>query len=416
MRLAPDQGFIKVPLNKFKSNKLISINETTNNPHTATASTKSTAMTSPTKRPLKSSTHSFSVKKEAIIPSNPTTNTNGPEPPSNNNNSSTSNKTKVDDWFTKIQAHKSTRQLGCNLKSYAKILKSLGEKIATGHTSTITTTIQSNIFTTSHHNHNLAGAKVSDQPDVKTSPPTQVKPQTFSSTIVPTISSINLDRTLFEELRISKHLESQPMAGVIQPMPSLTTSSHTSSLSNLLNQPINQTDIINLGQTDFNLNHSHSNSSNGNGANSTVSSNQQAQILTNFSSSNNLSATNPLGADQNTSHHSGPSNSAMSSNSILLQQQQQTLNNLASGSNLTQVAQLTANLAQPPCLVVYIIDPFDFYLYNRVRLNKSKSSGNGNYSSAHGTKSPTKNSAASTLASNKNSSGKTNLKKTVSFC
>jgi hypothetical protein len=422
LRLAPDQGFIRVPLSKFKANKLIKrVNETSTNfaSSSTTTTTKATInTTSPTKKSLKPSI-SFTgaipnIKKEFI--NSPLLSGTTPTPGVTNSteSSSTNSKIKVDEWFTKIQAHKSTRQLGLNLKSYAKILKSLGVKISEGNSSTFSTTFQSNTFPASSNNiprssttasntsdpgknnstddnnikKKLDGDQIKIENDLNKQPqPAAVKPpqQTFQSTIIPTISSINLDRTIFEEFRPSKHLSNIPVAGVIQALPSASSSSssntttapgaanisnHNSSLSSLLNQPINQTDIINLSQTDFSINHPHHSHSN-------------AQILSNFSliqNSSNISNSashqhhhgqhhphhhhhqSGIGSDQIGNSANLTSSSGVSANTLLQQQQQQTLNNLASGSNLTQIAQLTANLATPPCLVVYIIDPFDFYL------------------------------------------------------
>ncbi len=322
----------------------------------------------------------------------------------------TNSKLKVDEWFNKIQTHKSTRQLGYNLKSYAKILKSLGDKIATGHTSTITTTIQSNIFSsTIIHSTNLSNENADDKikSEMKTNEgvneaklkPPQVA-QTFQSTIIPTISSVNLDRTIFEEQKPPRTVENAPPSTGASQSSNLM---HSSSLSNLLNQPINQTDIINLSQTDFSLNHSHSLSGNSNTLNN--GSNAQAQILTNFSSNNSQT-----GSDQaNLLNQNNASIGSNSQNSVL-QQQQNMLNNLSSGSNLTQITQLTANLSQPPSLVVYIIDPFDFYLYNRVRINKCKQSNNGSSSNNQGNRTANKSNNSSF---NKMNSAKSNLKKKV---
>ena len=323
-------------------------------------------------------------------------------------------KINVDEWFNKIQAHKSTRQLGHNLKSYAKILKSLGNKIATGHSSTMTTTIQSNIFNANHID--IINKNCSENKTEKLSPapakPPQVS-QSFQSTIIPTVSSINLDRSLFEEIKPSKHIDNPPSSGVIQPNPTsnINANSTTSSLSSLLNQPINQTDIINLGQTDFSINHNHSSANSGN----------QAQILTNFSSTMNSHQTGSgeqsslINANAHTTAQANASNlnstnassSSVNSNNSILHQQQQTLNNLASGSNLTQISQITANLTQPPSLVIYIIDPFDYYLYNRIRLYKSKPNSSTQHSKTSSNKTNTSGNT------NKNSSSKLNQKKKV---
>lgn len=60
-------------------------------------------------------------------------------------------------------------------------------------------------------------------------------------------------------------------------------------------------------------------------------------------------------------------------------QQQQTLNQWASASSsftpASQIAQLTAHMTSPPALFVYVIDPFDYYLYNsRIRREFAASS------------------------------------------
>ena len=408
LRLAPDQGFIRVPLSKFKANKLIS---RTGSGETAQAR-PTFSSSSPTKKLNKAPPSTPTLKKE-------------PHETTATNQTEASKTTSVDEWFTKIQTHKSTRQLGHNLKSYAKIFKALGAKIATGHSSTMTTTIQSNIFA-------QEAAKASDKKsaasDSKASPqaPTPVKPpvtQSFQSTIVPTVSAINLDRSLFEEVKPSKHIDTPQ--GVIQPNPQPpaphSSANTTSSLSSLLNQPINQTDIINLSQTDFSINHNAGATSGVSGAQSTG----QAQILTNFSSSSGHQTggeqTSLANANSNAAASAANSEKAAnSSNNSVLAQQQQTLNNLASGSNLTQIAQLTANLIHPPTLVVYIIDPFDYYLYNRVRLYKSKANGGGatggGGGSQHGPRTAgAKANMASGSANGRSSASKLNLKKKVTI-
>lgn len=238
--------------------------------------------------------------------------------------STPASKVTVDDWFTNVQKNPSTRTLGRHLKSYARCFKSLAIKIANGHTSTLTSTIDGSIFATT-----------------KSKTPATTS---FQSTIVPTVSNINLDRSIYEEAKVVKHEPTSVTSGTVTSQ----TISSTPSLSNLLNQPIGG-DLL-LGQNEFSHPSPIDFASTGQTSNS---SQQQAQILTNFSNVDEKSnAPDPMVGSL---HHQ---------QQLQHSQQQQTLNSLASSSNLTQISQLTANITSPPALFVYIVDPFDFYLYN----------------------------------------------------
>ena len=86
------------------------------------------------------------------------------------------------------------------------------------------------------------------------------------------------------------------------------------------------------------------------------------------------------------------------------------LNQQTTQDLVNTITQLTANMSQPPSLFVYIIDPFDFYLYNRVRINKCKQSNNGSSSNNQGNRTANKSNNSSF---NKMNSAKSNLKKKV---
>lgn len=148
----------------------------------------------------------------------------------------------------------------------------------------------------------------------------------FQSTVTATISSINLDRTIYEEAKPSRHNE-----------PATTTNTSTPSLSNLLSQPIGSdllgNDLLGSG---------------GMSATATVA----GTII-----------------DSEVSHQidGEKSNETEKYNQQYQQyvQQQQTLNQWSSSVNPTsQIAQLTAQITTPPALFIYIVDPFDYYLYN----------------------------------------------------
>ncbi|CAF1015787.1 unnamed protein product, partial [Brachionus calyciflorus] len=217
---------------------------------------------------------------------------------------------KVDEWFTKIQSCKSTRQIGKMLKSYAKTFKLLAQKITQGATSTISNTVQGSFFPSETLNNQVKNA---------------TSFQTSHSD-TPVVSQINLDKFIYEELKLKdKIINPTTTTTTATPTPTVTANSSSSALSNLLNQPIgiDFSDSLNL---EF--------------------SSTQAQIL-NFKEEENKDT---VFLDAQTQQY---------------QSQQQVLNSLASSSNLTQITQLTQNIQTPPSLIVYIIDPFDYKLFTQ---------------------------------------------------
>ena len=196
------------------------------------------------------------------------------------------------------------------LKQYAKTFRLLANKISQGAKSTISNTIQGSFFPSETLNN-------------------QVKNTTSFQTSqsgVPVISQINLDRTIYEELKVTKP-ETVPVQSVPQQQSSST-------LSNLLSQPIGNefSDLNNPLTIDF--------------------SSSQAQIL-NFKEDTKEN----IFVDTQTQQY---------------QSQQQILNSISSSSNITSVSQLTQNIQSPPTLFIYIIDPFDYKLYNQLETSPKK--------------------------------------------
>ena len=234
---------------------------------------------------------------------------------SSHNTTNLNDSIKVDSWFDEVQTHKKLRLLGRNLKSMAKVFRVLAQKVTNGYTSTLSTTAQTSLFAESSPANTIA--------------------TTFNSTIIPTLSSINLDRSIFEELKPNKF--DPPVQIVSQPPQShLNPSTTTSLLTNLLTHSANI-------ETELNLDPHHQSPT------IDFSSGQPtAQILTNFN-------------QPYSSHHSNlnPHDPFHSDPAAFAQQQNRT--SLLNAS----IAQLTAHITTPPALFVYIIDPFDFYLFKR---------------------------------------------------
>lgn len=265
-----------------------------------------------------------------------------PNPKATNTTSTTKPKVKVDPWFTQIQCNKQTRQLGRHLKAYAKAFKTLALKIAQGHASTMTTTVESSFF---NYNKAKSGGLGGGGGSGGSSANPAATATSFQSTITPTISSINLDRTIFEEAKLSKY---EPNISTNQITSNPVT--NTPSLSNLLTQPIGNDMLLGQSGSDFTTD-------------SLSEQQQQAQSLTAFSSTQQ-------------SNNDCEKNEAYTQQQQQYQQQQAQLNQLSSGSNLTQIAHLTANMSVPPALFVYVIDPFDYYLFNKTSGNKMPKKNN----------------------------------------
>lgn len=160
----------------------------------------------------------------------------------------------------------------------------------------------------------------------------------FQSTVSATISSINLDKSIFDEYKPSKHESGGPQSA-------------TPSLSNLLSQPIGNDLGGLLGDS--------------------------------AASTSDAAAAHDSAATAATSQQHGDGKSgedaSLAQHYQQCAQQQQTLNQWASASSsftpASQIAQLTAHMTSPPALFVYVIDPFDYYLYNsRIRREFAASS------------------------------------------
>lgn len=115
----------------------------------------------------------------------------------------------VDKWFDEIQQNPSTNLIGRNLKSFAQIFKLIALKITTGYSSTLASNIQKS-FTTSAETKQQQSQTNQGTGTKQGASATGTKTQ-FASTLIPTMSSINLDRTLFEELKPSKLAMSMPV-------------------------------------------------------------------------------------------------------------------------------------------------------------------------------------------------------------
>jgi len=198
----------------------------------------------------------------------------------------------VDKWFDDIQHNQSTCLIGKNLKSYAQIFKLVALKIATGFSSTLSSNTQKSFV--SPTNSSKAQSQLHQQAS-------QSKTQ-FAATLIPTMSSINLDKSLFEELKPSKLATQMPVIAPLNgqlsvPAPTAltpaTTSSSSSLLSNLLTQRSNTTEIVVLDPINNQTSSPHT----------SMMPQQQAQILTNY---------NQYGGSSTSSHGS---NSAGSSGS-----------------------------------------------------------------------------------------------------
>jgi hypothetical protein len=167
----------------------------------------------------------------------------------------------VDKWFDDIQQNQSTSLIGKNLKSYAQIFKLVALKIATGFSSTLSSNTQKSF--------------VSPTKTTKTS--AQPKTQ-FAATLIPTMSSINLDKSLFEELKPSKLATQMPVIAPLSgpsPAPApgpAAASSSNSLLSNLLTQRTNMSEVVILDPINSQTSSPHT----------SMMPQQQAQILTNY--------------------------------------------------------------------------------------------------------------------------------------
>ncbi len=251
---------------------------------------------------------------------------------------------KVDKWFDQVQLNPQTRYLGKQLKLYAKSLKSLALRIKNGHDSTLGQTLESNFFDLSKLASNNTKNKSSGG-SANSQNSSNATTTSFQSSFTPTLASINLDKSIYDE---SKN-QVVNTTNVLKQEPQVTTAqqvSNTPSLSNILSQSLGG-DIMSSHPSplDFSGTHAQPNPNH---------SQQQAQILnfsdnnTNLNSNNNSTNVNILnelsGAGQNTSSQA--------------QSQQQSLINL------------NFNLNSPPCLFLYIVDPFEYTLYNSlIKLN-----------------------------------------------
>lgn len=278
---------------------------------------------------------------------------------------------KVDQWFDKVQLNKSSRFVGKQLKLYAKSLKSLAIRIKNGYTSTISSTLESTFFDQGSTAINTSPSKSasSGPPSAKKQPLNNSNQQTaggnstaptapitnnnsFQSSFIPTMSSITLDKTIFEEMRPSlqqPNVKSEPIQGMSHTASSISSS--TPSLSSLLSSGnLNGSDLLAVPGSPLDFSGSHA---------------QAAQIIQigsgNENMSNNLfgavgmsSSTSGLGASMNSSTASSMFNDPSGQHTTNAQREQH-LHSTLSMFNITST---------PPSLFLYIVDPFEYTLYN----------------------------------------------------
>ena len=186
----------------------------------------------------------------------------------------------VDQWFDDVQLNRSSSLIGKNLKSFAQIFKLIALKITNGYSSTLSSNIQKSFFPV----RSTVPSSVNNQPQ-------------FVSTIIPTMSSINLDRTLYEELKPSKFAMSQlnltPLGNPANTASNLVGANATATpiaassvggslLSSLLNPTVLTEVVLDLHST-------HSTSS----PHTQMLPQQQAQILTNYNQYPSINLNNP---------------------------------------------------------------------------------------------------------------------------
>ncbi len=398
LRIAPDNGFIRVPL--FRTTSSFS--------STSSSSSASSSLNSKNAKSTSNlKTFNDSLKTENIEDLNKIIKTPGGEEEkdikpiinssgmptgipafskigSENNlkdlNSATSSSTRiqVDQWFDQIQENKSTSLIGKNLKSFARIFKLLALKVTNGYQSTLSSTIQSSFFSQSMLN-STSSYSSQNMPTTKLN--------TFASSIIPTHSAINLDRTIYDEFKPSKYATSSSNSSnnaIANPSLSTSSSSTSSSnvlsalqqntndpssslLSSLLNQNVIQPIEINLDSSQ-NAFHSFNHHNSPIDLHSHLASHhqqqQQAQILTNYNQQQqHQSSLNSLDdcLFPSSNFHQQPQS----------QQQQQQLQHQKQHATTTNLSHLTQNMTSSPVLLVYIIDPFDQYLYNTKRAKQS---------------------------------------------
>lgn len=240
----------------------------------------------------------------------------------------------------------------------------------------------------------------------------------FASTLIPTMSSINLDRTLFEELKPSKLAMSMPViapasnasttqvtvAGANSASAGSSGSASNSLLSNLLTQRSTLSEVV-LDPINNQNSSPHT----------SMMPQQQAQIMNynQYSTSNNSHNNSSLNSSTSDFHDNAFNMNRNQKYVIFLSQSFQFFiiqlmfhlfykSSQSQQNQNTAVSQLTNNMTTPPVLFVYIIDPFDYFAYLNSKLKVSDSN-------SAGTK------ASDKKPGNKSSSCKTPLNSSMSF-
>lgn len=178
----------------------------------------------------------------------------------------------VDKWFDEIQHNPSSSLIGKNLKSYAHIFKLMALKITTGFSSTLSSNMQKSFVSPEKKTPAAPAGSAPQQ--------TQSKTQ-FASTLIPTMSSINLDRTLYDELKPCKLAMSMPVIVPVgqsaAPSPPTTTNTSNSVSSNSL-----LSNLLTQRSTIAEVNLDPINQSSSSSPHTSIMPQQQAQILTNY--------------------------------------------------------------------------------------------------------------------------------------
>jgi hypothetical protein len=276
---------------------------------------------------------------------------------------------KVDQWFDRIQLNKSSRYIGKQLKLYAKALKALALRIKSGHTSTIATTTESTFFelptvnlsatttasssSSAHggHSKKASGSGLTQQPPATSN-------NSFQSSFIPIMSTINLDKTIYEELKPS----SIAAASVMKQEPVVAAFSHSPSLSNILTQSLSGGGGLGGGDL-MTGNHSPLDFSGTHGQPNTGA---QAQILNFNNNNNNDSSSHMMNAFGDTSGGQAAGQQLHNGQPIVTSRESQHHQSLMS---------LNFNVNSPPSLFLYMIDPFEYNVHNSV-VKLSEMSGN----------------------------------------
>ena len=155
LRIAPDQGFVKVPM--LLSNQLACKYASTEtpsrkkNPFSKSGGADAAAAAAPTAVATpggaESGAESKPVVKEEPVSIEGTSKPSTPQAADAKAAPAANSAVDVDKWFDEIQQNPSTSLIGRNLKSFAQIFKLIALKISTGYSSTLASNIQKSFAT-----------------------------------------------------------------------------------------------------------------------------------------------------------------------------------------------------------------------------------------------------------------------------